>query len=157
VRTATSTTSQMNHDKGSIHHVSPRSALNLDTFCGFTCPRGCSCDCAREPPAGDGEGRTSTEALTVFFSATVCTMAGIGLEAAAFIGCDTDGGAGAAASSGVRIIDVNPASPLVPVPSRYGSGEKGAGADSDVSGGVRLSRVFIEVEENGVSVGKPND
>jgi len=130
--------------------------LNLDTFCDFPCPRGCSRDCAREPPARDGEGGTATEALTVFFSATVCPMAGIGLAAAAaFIGCDTD--AGAAASSGVRIIDVNPAPPLVPVPSGYGSGEKGAGADSDVLGGVRPSRVFIDVEEGGVSVGKPND
>jgi len=84
-------------------------------------------------------------------------MAGIDLEAAAFIGCDTDAGAGAAASSGVRIIDVNPAFPPIPVPSRYGSGEKGAGADSDVSGGVRPSRALVEVEEGGVSVGKPND
>jgi len=86
-------------------------------------------------------------------------MAGIGLEvlAAAFIGCDTDAGAGAAASSRVRIIDVNPAPPPVPVPSRYGSGEKGAGADSDILGGVRPSRVFVEVEEGGVSVSKPND
>jgi len=85
-------------------------------------------------------------------------MAGIGLEvlaAAAFIGCDTD--AGATASSGVRIIDVNPAPPPIPVPSRYGSGERGAGTDSDALGGVRPSRVFVEVEEGGASVGKPND